>query len=111
MKKSTTHYDNFIRSQVAVLSPAHGSIEVTVMPQRFMHLQLLDELWLYCFDADGNGIEFPFGTREGKVEERMEITFKTDAAIHRPPFAIEIRHQIETEKMQDYTFLIFYEEI
>jgi len=111
MKKCITSYDEFICSQVAVLNPLHGSIEVTVLPLRFIHLSLLDQLWLYCFDADGNGIEFPFGTREGKIEERMEISFRTDAAIHRPPFKIEIRHQIETEKMQDYTFIIFYEEI
>jgi hypothetical protein len=111
MKKEASRYDSVLRAQVALLRPVHGSMEVTVLPSRFIHLQLLDELWLYCFDADGNAIEFPFGTREGKIEEKMEIVFRTDARIHRPPFRIEIRHQIETEKMEDYTFTFFYEEI
>lgn len=111
MKKIITHYDPILLSQVATLMPEHGGIEITVIPLRFMHLNWLDELWLYCFDADGNCIEFPFGVREGKIEELMEVVFKTNAAIHRPPFEIQIRHQVETERIELYKFLIFYEEV
>jgi hypothetical protein len=100
-----------MNAHVAFLEPDHGSVKVAVHIDRYVHLYELDELFLYNFDADVNCIEFAFGTRMENVEEKKFITYTTDAAIHRPPFRVEISHQVDTVHLEDYAFTISYEEI
>jgi hypothetical protein len=111
MKEVKTHYVPDMNAHVAMLEPEHGSIKVIVHVDRYENPKELDELFLYNFDADGNCIEFPFGTRMENVEEKKYISYTTDAGIHRPPFRIEISHQLETAHLGEYAFTIGYEEI
>ena len=111
MKEVRTVFNREMNAHVATLEPEHGSIRVLVHVDRYEHLHELDEIFLYNFDADGNCIEFPFGTRKEDVEKRMYITYSTDGAIHRPPFRVEISHQLETAHLDRYAFTIQYQEV
>ena len=111
MKEVKTQYDAEMNAHVAILEPAHGAVKVMVHVDSYENLTELDELFLYNFDADSNCVEFPFGTRRENVEEKMFITYETDGAIHRPPFKVEITHQVDTVHLAKYGFTISYSEI
>lgn len=109
MNTCSTIYNKEIKAHCAVINPAQGSIRIMVQVDRFEHQHLLNELWLYNFDADGNCVEFPFGVRHQDVEHQFYITYETTASLHRPPFRIEIRHQDDSEDLSKYGFTIFWE--
>src|SRR4051812_7439695 len=111
MKEVKTQFVPELNAQVAFLEPSHGSVKVVVFIDKYEDEHALKELFLYNFDADVNCIEFPFGTRLEDVEEKKYISYTTDAAIHRPPFRVEISHQVETAHMDRYEFTIRYQEI
>jgi hypothetical protein len=111
MKSVKTSFVPELNAQVAFIEPAHGSVRVTVYIDKWEHENDLKELFLYNFDADVNAIEFAFGTRVEDVNDKKCISYTTDAAIHRPPFRIEISHQLETARMDKYEFTIEYEEV
>ncbi len=110
MKEVKTEYVQEMNAHVAYLEPSHGGITVKVHVDRFESEKELDELFLYNFDADSNAIEFAFGTRMENVEEKKFITYSTDPAIHRPPFRVEISHQLDEVHLEKYDFTISYEE-
>lgn len=103
-----THYDRDQNAHLAVLEPEHGGIRVTIHVDRYENIHELNELFLYNFDADENCIEFAFGERMENVEAKKYISYTTDPAIHRPPFRIEIRHQLDTVHLDKYGFTISY---
>jgi hypothetical protein len=105
----TTHFEKELNAHVALLEPAYGGIKVTVHIDKYENIHDLNELFLYNFDVDGNCIEFAFGERMEHVEAKKYISYATDPAIHRPPFRIEIRHQLDTVHLEKYGFTISYE--
>ena len=111
MKQVQTEYVREMNAHCAILEANSGSLKVLVHVDRYENLTELDELFLYNFDADSNCIEFAFGTRRENVEEKMFITYNTDGTIHRPPFRVEISHQLDTVHLEKYAFTISYEEV
>src|SRR3954466_5680060 len=111
MKIVQTVYDPEMNAHVARLDAESGSVRVLVHIDKYEHIHELDELFLYNFDADENCIEFPFGTRRENVEEKMFITYDTNPLIHRPPFRVEISHQLDTAHLDKYAFTIHYKEM
>jgi hypothetical protein len=109
MKQLKTHYEKGMHAHVVTIHPEQPGIRVTVHVDRFEHLQELDELFLYNFDADGNSIEFAFGERMENVEAKKYITYTTDPSIHRPPYRIEINHQLDTVDLENFGFTVSYE--
>lgn len=109
MTQQKTHYDEDQNAHLATLSPGQGGIRVTVHVDKYEHVHELNELFLYNFDADGNCIEFAFGERMENVEAKKYVSYTTDPAIHRPPFRIEIRHQLDTVHLDQFGFTISYE--
>lgn len=100
-----------MHAHVATLNPSQAAIRVTVHVDKFEHANELDELFLYNFDADGNSIEFAFGEKMTHVEETRTVSYTTDPAIHRPPYRVEINHQLDTVRLENYGFTISYVEV
>jgi hypothetical protein len=106
-----TVYRPEVIAHVATLDPLTGGIKVVVHVDKYENVHELNELFLYNFDADNNCIEFAFGERMENVEAKKYISYSTDPAIHRPPFRIEIRHQLDTAHLEKYGFTISYSEL
>jgi hypothetical protein len=105
-----TVYDADSNAHVATLDASTGSeVDVEILVERFLHERDLDELFLYNFDRDGNCIEFAFAEKEPAIRKTRRVRFFTDPLIHRPPFRLQITHQLESVCMKDFSFRITYQ--
>jgi hypothetical protein len=103
-----TVYDKTLNAHVATIDPPAGPLLVIVTIEKFEHIHEVNELFLYNFDRDGNCIEFAFAEKHPDVESKLYISYETDPAIHRPPFKIQITHQLDTVRMEQFAFSISY---
>jgi hypothetical protein len=101
-------FDRTLNAHVVTIDPPNAPLLVTIVVEKFRHLNELNELFLYNFDRDGNCIEFAFGEKSPDIEEKQHLTYEIDSTLYRPPFRIEITHQLDTVRMQDFQFSISY---
>jgi hypothetical protein len=107
-----TRFDSDLNAHVLTLDPPiHHAVSITITITSFEHEHDLEELFLYHFDRDGNSIEFAFGEKEHGIRRTRTVTYCTDPRIHRPPFSIQITHQVEEISMQGFSFEVGFESV
>jgi hypothetical protein len=104
-----TIYDKNQKAHLATIDPPPNvPVKVFIHIDKYEKLSELDELFLYNFDKDSNSIEFAFGEKMEHGASRKYISYTTDPDIHKPPFKIQITHQLETADLEKYAFSVSY---
>jgi hypothetical protein len=101
-----TVYDPELNAHLATISPPYAAVIITIHIDRYSDPVVLRELFLYNFDVDSNCIEFAFGEKLQQADDKRDVSYSTDPAVHVPPFRIQIAHQPATADIRDYAFTI-----